>query len=247
MIAMRSAVDKDFLSWQDAHTQALLTAHDEVAFGAALAQAAGVLGFEYSAFGMRMPLPVSNPKFLMVNNYSLEWQQRYAKEHYLAVDPTVAHGLQSVLPIVWRDKLFGSAPEFWEDAQGHGLHIGWAQSSIDVHGAVGMLTLARSHDALTPSELREQIPRMQWLAKMATEGMLRMAAAQRPQEAPIRLTAREIEVLRWTADGKTSQEVGQIMAISERTVNFHINNSLLKLGANNKTSGVIKAALLRLL
>ena len=244
---MRSAVDNDFLSWQDAPTQALFTAPDEAAFGAALAKASSALGFEYSAFGMRMPLPVSNPKFVMVNNYPVAWQQRYAKENYLAVDPTVAHGLQSVLPVVWSDKLFGAAPEFWEDAQGHGLQIGWAQSSIDVHGAIGMLTLARSHDALTPAELREQIPRMQWLAKMATEGMLRMAASLRPPEPPIRLTAREIEVLRWTADGKTSHEVGQIMAISERTVNFHINNSLVKLGANNKTSGVIKASVLRLL
>lgn len=240
-------MDRDFLSWQDVHTQALLTARDEVTFGTALAQASSVLGFEYSAFGMRMPLPVSKPKFLMANNYSSAWQERYAKENYLAIDPTVAHGLQSVLPVVWSDKLFGATPEFWEDARGHGLQIGWAQSSIDIHGAVGMLTLARSHEALTPAELREQIPRMQWLAKMATEGMLRMAAGQRPTEAPIRLTAREIEVLRWTADGKTSQEVGQIMTISERTVNFHINNSLLKLGVNNKTSGVIKAAMLRLL
>lgn len=244
---MRSALDRDFLSWQDAHTQALLTARDEAAFAVALEKASSVLGFEYSAFGMRMPLPVSNPKFLMVNNYSQEWRQRYAKENYLAVDPTVSHGLQSVMPVVWSETLFGAVPEFWEDAKGHGLKVGWAQSSIDVHGAVGMLTLARSHDALTPAELREQIPRMHWLAKMATEGMLRMAASQRPNEVPVRLTAREVEVLRWTADGKTSQEVGQIMAISERTVNFHINNSLLKLGANNKTSGVIKAALLRLL
>jgi LuxR family transcriptional regulator len=240
-------VDKDFLSWQDAHTQALLTATDEAAFGTALEKASRLLGFEYSAFGMRMPLPMSNPRFIMANNYASAWQQRYAQANYLTVDPTVAHGLQSVLPVVWGEKLFKAAPAFWEDAKGHGLNVGWAQSSIDVHGAIGMLTLSRSHDALTPAELREQMPRMQWLARMATEGMLRMAAGQRPPEPPVRLTSREIEVLRWTADGKTSHEVGQIMAISERTVNFHINNSLLKLGANNKTSGVIKAAMLRLL
>jgi LuxR family quorum-sensing system transcriptional regulator SolR len=244
---MRSSLDMDFLSWQDAHTHALLTATDEAAFGAALAQAAAALGFEYSAFGMRMPLPMSNPKFIMVNNYPQEWQERYASENYLAIDPSVAHGLNSVLPVVWGDKLFGATPTFWEEAKGHGLLVGWAQSSVDVHGAVGMLTLSRSNDALTTNELRVQMPRMQWLARMATEGMLRMVAGQRPPEPPIRLTAREIEVLRWTADGKTSHEVGQIMAISERTVNFHINNSLLKLGANNKTSGVIKAAMLRLL
>ena len=244
---MRSSLDNEFLSWQDAHTHALLTAEDETAFSAALAQASAALGFEYSAFGMRMPLPISNPKFIMVNNYPVEWQERYATENYLAIDPTVAHGLNSSLPVVWNERLFGTAQTFWEDAKGHGLLVGWAQSSVDVHGAVGMLTLARSNEPLTTPELREQMPRMQWLARMATEGMLCMVAGRRPPEPPIRLTAREVEVLRWTADGKTSHEVGQIMAISERTVNFHINNSLLKLGANNKTSGVIKAAMLRLL
>jgi LuxR family transcriptional regulator len=50
--------------------------------------------------------------------------------------------------------------------------------------------------------------------------------------------------LRWTADGKTSSEVGEILYISERTVNFHVNNALIKLGAANKTAGVIKAAAL---
>jgi LuxR family quorum-sensing system transcriptional regulator SolR len=41
--------------------------------------------------------------------------------------------------------------------------------------------------------------------------------------------------------------VGQIMDISERTVNFHITNALVKLGVNNKTAGVVKAVMLRLL
>jgi LuxR family transcriptional regulator len=235
------------LSWQDVQTQGLLTATNEAEFSAALIEAARGLGFEYCAFGMRTPLPLSNPKIMMVNNYSAEWQQRYAKENYLAVDPSVAHGLKSVLPLIWNENLFGSSRPFWEDAHAHGLKIGWAQSSIDAGGAVGMLTLARSADELTGAELRESAPRMRWLVQMALEGMRRMSAAQRPPEAPIRLTAREVEVLRWTADGKTSGEVGQIMDISERTVNFHINNSLEKLGANNKTAGVIKAAVLRLL
>lgn len=233
--------------WHETHSEALLNAKGEAAFTAALALAARELGFEYCAFGMRMPLPISNPKLFMVNNYPAEWQQRYAQENYLSVDPTVAHGLKSVLPLVWGEELFQSSRPFWEDARAHGLKSGWAQSSIDARGAVGMLTLARSNEALSETELREHSLHMSWLARTAHEGMARVVAAKRPPEAAIALTAREIEVLRWTADGKTSGEVGQIMEISERTVNFHINNCLEKLGANNKTAGVIKAAMLRLL
>ncbi|MFD2272860.1 autoinducer binding domain-containing protein [Undibacterium arcticum] len=53
---------------------------------------------------MQMPLPVSKPKLIMLNNYSEGWQQRYLKENYLAVDPTVAHGMRSVMPLVWSEK-----------------------------------------------------------------------------------------------------------------------------------------------
>ncbi len=60
-------------------------------------------------------------------------------------------------------------------------------------------------------------------------------------ESSVTLTAREREVLRWTAEGKTACEIGQILSISERTVNFHVNNILEKLGATNKVQAVVKA------
>lgn len=44
--------------------------------------------------------------------------------------------------------------------------------------------------------------------------------------------------MRWTADGKTSEEIAIILDISERTVNFHVRNVMAKLHANNKSSAV---------
>ena len=236
-----------FAELEEIDSQRLLSAPDKVAFTAALEAAARQLGFEYSAFGMRMPLPLSNPKFAMANNYPAEWQAQYAKENYLAVDPTVAHGIKSVQPVMWDARADMSAPEFWEDARSHGLKIGWAQSFIGANGAVGMLTLARSNEEISPAEIRENGMRMSCLVQIAHQGMAHIMGGPAAHEQPFMLSAREIEVLRWSADGKTSGEVAQIMAISERTVNFHITNALEKLGANNKTAGVVKAALLRLL
>jgi LuxR family quorum-sensing system transcriptional regulator SolR len=48
-------------------------------------------------------------------------------------------------------------------------------------------------------------------------------------------------VLCWTGEGKTSYEIGQILNISERTVNFHVNNALSKLTSTNKVQAVVKA------
>jgi LuxR family quorum-sensing system transcriptional regulator SolR len=240
-------VDSKLLDWQAAQTEALLTAQSELDFQRVLTAAAGDLGFDQFSYGMRLPLPLSNPKMFMFNNYPLAWQQRYAQENYLAVDPTVAHGLKSVMPIVWSDAVFQAAPAFWNDARDHGLQVGWAQSSFDAKHVVSMLTFARSSEEISANELRKNAMRMSWLAQAAHEGMSRLVAAQTPAPAQITLTPREAEILRWTADGKTAGEVGDILAISERTVNFHVNNALLKLGAVNKTSGVIKAVMLGLL
>jgi len=55
------------------------------------------------------------------------------------------------------------------------------------------------------------------------------------------LTAREIEILKWTSVGKTSSEVSMILRISTNTVNFHIKNAIIKLKAVNKTAAVVLA------
>jgi DNA-binding CsgD family transcriptional regulator len=54
------------------------------------------------------------------------------------------------------------------------------------------------------------------------------------------LTPRESECLRWVADGKTDVEVGKILAISPRTVRFHINNAKIKLGVATRIQAVAK-------
>jgi len=48
--------------------------------------------------------------------------------------------------------------------------------------------------------------------------------------------------LRWSAEGKTASEVGRILCLSERTVNFHVCSCMRKLNVTNKISAVAKAA-----
>jgi DNA-binding CsgD family transcriptional regulator len=61
------------------------------------------------------------------------------------------------------------------------------------------------------------------------------------------LSRREVEVLRWTAMGKTASEVSSIIGITTRTVNYHIANILLKLDAHNKIQASVRALSLGLI
>ena len=66
------------------------------------------------------------------------------------------------------------------------------------------------------------------------------------QWAP-RLTTREHEVLRWLATGKTDRDIGDILAISPRTVHKHLQRIYEKLGVECRTAAVVRAMSLALM
>jgi len=234
-------------AWKEDRLNALLRIESEQELFGEIAAIAAEMGFEYCAYGIQMPVPVSRPSVLMFNNYSTSWQECYSERGYLQVDPTVRHAIKSTLPIVWSNAVFEPAREMWEEARGHGLQFGWAQASRDAGGSVGLLTLARSAEQLSDGELYANQARMSWLTQYAHAAMSRLLTPKLAPETRVLMTAREKEVLRWTAEGKTAYEIAQILSVSERTINFHITNVVLKLGASNKTQAAVKAAALGLL
>lgn len=56
------------------------------------------------------------------------------------------------------------------------------------------------------------------------------------------LTAREAEVLLWIARGKSNRDIGEILGLSARTVNKHLEQIYVKLGVENRASAAVKAA-----
>jgi DNA-binding response OmpR family regulator len=58
----------------------------------------------------------------------------------------------------------------------------------------------------------------------------------------VHLREREVETLTWAARGKTFEEIGTILSLSKRTVEFHLDNARRKLGVATRTQALIKAA-----
>jgi DNA-binding NarL/FixJ family response regulator len=55
------------------------------------------------------------------------------------------------------------------------------------------------------------------------------------------MTVREAEVLLWLSRGKSNREIGQILDISPRTVNKHLEQIFVKLGVENRASAAARA------
>ncbi len=233
--------------WLEDALQALLVAQTRAELSDSLAQIVRLLGFDNFAFGLRMPYPLTAPKSDTINNYPSHWQTRYADNNYLAIDPTVQHSLGSTVPLSWSEDLFASTPVLWEEARSFGLNHGWTQSYRDASGNIGMLGLARAAEKISTLELLEKSAQLSWLTQLAYASCSKQMLPALAQSARPKLTIREIEILRWTADGKTSSDISIILSISERTVNFHIHNVMAKLQAANKTAATVQAALMGLI
>jgi DNA-binding response OmpR family regulator/DNA-binding CsgD family transcriptional regulator len=81
----------------------------------------------------------------------------------------------------------------------------------------------------------------------ADEYLFRLTSANRQSEDEILrqsfgLTHRESEVLLWIAKGKANRDIGEILGLSARTVNKHLEQIYAKLGVENRASAAVKAA-----
>lgn len=60
-------------------------------------------------------------------------------------------------------------------------------------------------------------------------------------EKAFALTARESEVLYWLSMGKTNRDIAQILTLSSRTINKHLEQIFQKMGVDNRTSAAVLA------
>lgn len=80
-----------------------------------------------------------------------------------------------------------------------------------------------------------------FLDELATRGL----AVSRPEDRP--LTDRELEVLRFVAEGMTDAEIAERLVLSEHTVHRHVANIRTRLDVSSRSAAVAQAAKLDLL
>ena len=74
-------------------------------------------------------------------------------------------------------------------------------------------------------------------------GFYRLKDLVAPPEEPAqgRLSKREREVLRLVAEGMSSEEIADMLHISDRTVDWHVSKAMNRLHAKNRVQAVVLA------
>ncbi|APC17401.1 hypothetical protein BLL42_17265 [Pseudomonas frederiksbergensis] len=202
------------------------------------------LGYEYCAFSMFPHAPTRCVDKVNLNNYSHGWNTHYEQNNYCAIDPIAAHCNHSILPFLWDSETFINVPDLRRALAQQGMQYGWALPVHDLNNHnSGMLSVARSHCRITAFELYENLGYATFIShKLHVLATQALASKHSDGLSAPQLSSREIEVLKWSAAGKTAVDIGTILNLSPRTVNFHMSNTIKKLGVTNKISAVVQAA-----
>lgn len=181
--------------------------------------------------------------------YDPAWTQHYAKKGYFRIDPTLTEARRSVAPVDWSRLEHGeNFRTVFRDA--HDFGITDVGMTIPVRGPFGDVGGLSVTSELRPADWRKLkrhiITDLQQVASHMHDLVMQSHPTMKALSAP-QLSTREVEILQWTAVGKSQQDIGDILSISHRTVEVHLRSSRQKLHALTTAQAVGRAIALRLI
>lgn len=200
------------------------------------------IGFKFFAFSTTYQAKNNQFNTVQLNNYPAIWKQEYEQKNLSSIDPVVAICNRSMLPVLWSANLFSKVPWLWESLVAQGLHHGCSQSLHDEEsGLCSILSMTRSHCPITALELYENLGFSVFMCRHLHALVAQSLPKHLTKPSPPHLSPREIKVLELAAVGKTADESARMLNLSPRTIHFHIQSAIEKLGVNNKISAIIAA------
>jgi DNA-binding CsgD family transcriptional regulator len=166
---------------------------------------------------------------------------------YAEVDPILREAFRRTLPFSWNELTIESEAEasFMADAAAHGVGPnGLSIPVLSKHGHRGHFGVSFSRSEQEWSNYLDTA--RSTLIEIASRLHRRVVAEVFGEEGP-RLTARELECLRWVALGKSTGEIAVILGISTHTTRDYLKSVHYKLDCVTSAQAVSKAVRLGLL
>lgn len=197
------------------------------------------LNFEFFAYEIFKSTPFMRPEFYIYSNYPAKWTDQYRKMNHALTDPRIHHSKVFDEILCWNNDLFKETPSLMSDAMESGLCIGLTQPITKRIGTVELFSLVRRTMEVSLEELKDLTPKIKAFANTLQAELYEINKIHACER--IILSAREKEILRWTADGKTSEEIAIILNLAIDTINFHQKKIQNKIGAGNRVQAVAYA------
>lgn len=181
-------------------------------------------------------------QYQIKSNISKSFQNKYLFQS-VCLNPLLKKSSGVQRAFVWDSDIFSEIPsiEIRQKVQLVGLGEGLSMRLFESPNSIAQFTVARSEGTITSDELAAKINDFSWLAYVTQANLYRYFLEDLLALSNVKLTDRERQFIKLTADGNNAAEIAAKLGVVERTVNFHLGNVLAKLAANNKTHAVAVA------
>jgi LuxR family quorum sensing-dependent transcriptional regulator len=199
------------------------------------------LGFNHFIM-TRLPAVNENPEPLIIaHTWPEEWGNRYREQKYFWADPVTRWSFEAFRPFTWSEARRGSprtraARRLAAEAGELGLVDGLGCPLGDSKAAQGVVSLSADHRVDLPQRLLALVEMVTIQCERHALDLVRQPHPDLPS-----LTPREREILQWLLVGKARNEIGEILAISDRTVETHLSHIRLKTDSLTNTQAIAKA------
>jgi DNA-binding CsgD family transcriptional regulator len=227
------------------------SASDVSTFESRLISFAYGLDFELVNAALVIAPPGSKPVIRMVGNTPEAFLQSAHSPDEGLRDPVLQRLKQESIPFVYNQATYTAvgAGDLWEKQAQFGYVTGVSTALHLGNDAHFFLGIDRDRPlSLDDIGLTRMLADLQLLAVHAQH-----AASRLMREGPWftkdvpTLSPREVDILRYVRDGKSSEVIGQLMGFSAANINYHVANAKKKLQCSTRMQAVVRAMNLKLL
>ncbi len=195
--------------------------------------------------------PHTPQAFCVVGNTPEAYAETFSNIDLTVRDPVMSRLREQRFQAVTYDQDFyvrAGASDLWEEQAAFGYRCGIAVSLDLPNNRRFAIGIDRDKALPQGAELTMLMAHLQLLAvhaQAAADRLLPLAVEDTPLRVP--LTARELEIMKYTMDGKSSAVIAQLLNINIGTVNFHVQKFCRKLGVATRLQAALKAQSLKLI
>jgi LuxR family transcriptional regulator, quorum-sensing system regulator BjaR1 len=179
------------------------------------------------------------------SGWNENWLTRYVERNYSSYDPIPNHVNTTVNPYYWQDaerhSIRGPKSKIVmnEARSDFGMVDGYCVPIHGLKGISGVVSVATEMKKWQLSEKEEAALHM--ISIYAYEAVRKIRGGGNTSGGGPKISRRELECIRWLAEGKTTWEIGTILGIAEDTVGKYIKSASRKFGTSTRAHLVARA------
>lgn len=190
--------------------------------------------------GLPVPQDSEWHRAILHDGWASEWFTRYESEGHFLYDPCAARSRLAAKPFLWHElragRLTTRASLVMDEAAEFGMKDGFC---VPIHmplSGPAVVTAASDRMEIPPGTM----PLIETLCVHLFRRISRLESKSSTEECKP-LTPRERELLQWSAEGKSADDISCILGVTTNTVESHHRNIREKLNAINVAHAIVKA------